>query len=226
MLVYQAPLLRNVTSHADPLVVVDSALIPAQLSLSVPSFIDFAILIGTDFTQRLRGLGPNRALKLLQNHDNIEKVLDAVKGRFGAAEGEDPRVWREQYLEQVNAARRIFSGVPRVETDAAGMWRTLDGSDVAVELEMHNGNSEYDARLVAELLEGFELSWIASRSSMPSSGGDAEIGSGTVVTSLDEDYFDDKASNQYLDAGPNVDFVSGSDHFLTANPALADNPRT
>lgn len=231
VLVYQAPLIRNITSQADPLTAIDSSAIPNGLSLSLASFVDFALLIGTDFTHRLRGLGPHRALKLLQSHGSIEEVLEAVQGRFGPSKGEDPSIWRKGYLERVNVARRIFERVPRVDVDESGRWQVNDHEGVVIQMEMRNETGLYDPRLVSELLEGFELSWLASRSPMPAPIGDGKSGEGTGMISLQEDYFDNKAANdhsRFLGAESTAGFVAGSEDYLggSASFSFADDPRT
>ena len=62
-------------------------------------FLDFALLLGTDFTDRIRNVGPIRALKLILSYGSIEKII----------EGEPkytPTI--SDYLERVQAARAVF----------------------------------------------------------------------------------------------------------------------
>ncbi|UCE91478.1 MAG: flap endonuclease-1 [Methanobacteriota archaeon] len=47
----------------------------SSLSLSRPQLVDLAILMGTDFNEGVRGIGPKRALKLIRKHGAIENVL-------------------------------------------------------------------------------------------------------------------------------------------------------
>jgi flap endonuclease-1 len=44
--------------------------------------IDIAILIGTDFNQGIKGIGPKTALKLLREHGNLENLPDNISSRI------------------------------------------------------------------------------------------------------------------------------------------------
>jgi len=46
------------------------------LKLSMPQFIDLCILCGCDYTDSIKGIGPITALKLIQEHGNIETILE------------------------------------------------------------------------------------------------------------------------------------------------------
>jgi flap endonuclease-1 len=41
-------------------------------------FVDLCILLGCDFTSKIKGIGPKTAPKLIRDHKNIETVLAAV----------------------------------------------------------------------------------------------------------------------------------------------------
>lgn len=47
-----------------------------QLDMSFESFRDFCILLGTDFNSRIRGYGPAKAYKLIQEYKNIETIAE------------------------------------------------------------------------------------------------------------------------------------------------------
>lgn len=47
----------------------------SSLGISREQLVDMAILIGTDFNEGVRGIGPKRALKLIIRHRSIEEVL-------------------------------------------------------------------------------------------------------------------------------------------------------
>lgn len=168
---YQAPLIRNITSQAEPLVLIFGQDIPSALHVSVSSFVDFAILIGTDFSPRLKGLGPNRALKLIRAHDTIERVLTATTPRFGP----DSRQSLPEYLEQVAAARHVFTALPPPPPPSKLIPR-----------------NEYDAKLVHDVLEQYDLSRLAARLVQD----DAE-----ASQSLETDYF----ASDYSDSNLNTE---------------------
>ena len=65
-----------------PIVEVNLARALEGLKLSMPQFIDLCILCGCDYTDSIKGIGPIRALALIQEHgciENILKVIDTKK---------------------------------------------------------------------------------------------------------------------------------------------------
>lgn len=75
------------------------------LQLSRSSFVDFALLLGTDFSPRIKNVGPRRALNFIRSYGSIERVLKE-EPQF------PPRVPAETYLAQVDLARMIFQTLP------------------------------------------------------------------------------------------------------------------
>ena len=107
VLVYGAPLLRNVTSGAEPLTLIEGHEIRDALDMDSSQFLDFALLLGTDFTDRIKNIGPIRALKFILCYGSIEKII----------EGEPkctPKCTVSDYLEQVRVARGVFQLRPKV----------------------------------------------------------------------------------------------------------------
>ncbi|RZB33236.1 MAG: flap endonuclease-1 [Candidatus Argoarchaeum ethanivorans] len=47
----------------------------SRLNLTREQLIDIALLIGTDYNEGIKGIGPKKALKLIQTHKNIDTVL-------------------------------------------------------------------------------------------------------------------------------------------------------
>ncbi|KAK7866105.1 hypothetical protein R5R35_011623 [Gryllus longicercus] len=48
------------------------------LNLSQDEFIDLCILLGCDYCDSIKGIGPKRAIELIRQHRNIESVLNAI----------------------------------------------------------------------------------------------------------------------------------------------------
>jgi len=48
------------------------------LGLTMDQFIDLCILLGCDYCEKIRGVGPKSAYKLIQEHENIEGILAKV----------------------------------------------------------------------------------------------------------------------------------------------------
>ncbi|KZT25702.1 PIN domain-like protein [Neolentinus lepideus HHB14362 ss-1] len=107
VLVYEAPLIRNITSRRDPLTLLSGVDIRSSLALSRAAFVDFLLLLGTDFSQRIKNVGPARALKFIRAHGSIEGVL-AHETKYA------PRVSPQEYLQQVAVARMAFGTLPPV----------------------------------------------------------------------------------------------------------------
>jgi len=109
VLVYDAPLLRNVTSGSEPLMLIEGHEVRGALDMDPPQFLDFTLLLGTDFTDRIRNVGPVRAYKFILSHGSIEKII----------EGEPkytPNTAVSDYLKQIRAARAVFQLKPTVPT--------------------------------------------------------------------------------------------------------------
>ena len=48
----------------------------AESGLSMAQFIDLSILLGCDYCDKIRGIGPKSALELIKKHHTIEKILE------------------------------------------------------------------------------------------------------------------------------------------------------
>lgn len=120
-------MIRNITNRAGPLVIVSGKDVRTVLQLDRASYIDFALLLGTDFSQRIKNIGPQRALKFIREHGSIERVIEREKKY-------PPRESADTYLEQVELARLVFQTLPPVpdvellqpkETDEQGVVEIL-----------------------------------------------------------------------------------------------------
>jgi len=49
-----------------------------KLSISQKQLVDMAILMGTDFNEGIKGIGPKKSLKLIKKNGNIENVLSTI----------------------------------------------------------------------------------------------------------------------------------------------------
>lgn len=47
----------------------------SHLEIFFPQFVDLCILLGCDYCDKIAGLGPKRALTLIQKHRTIENVV-------------------------------------------------------------------------------------------------------------------------------------------------------
>ncbi|KAG6848375.1 hypothetical protein H0H93_000757 [Arthromyces matolae] len=76
-------------------------------NLDRDSFVDFALLLGTDFSQRIKNVGPTRALKFIREHGSIERVVE-LETKYV------PPLAPQAYLAQVELARSVFRTLPPV----------------------------------------------------------------------------------------------------------------
>ncbi|KAI0819938.1 PIN domain-like protein [Trametes gibbosa] len=128
VLVYEAPLIRNITSSTGPLVLISGADVRTVLQLDRAGYVDFALLLGTDFSQRIKNVGPARALRFIREHGSIERVLEHERQY-------PPRISESEYLQQVQLARRVFQTLPPTpdtallqqgEVDVDAVWAILE----------------------------------------------------------------------------------------------------
>ena len=131
VIIYEAPLIRNLTSRREPLVLISGAEVRSGLHLDRAGFVDFALLLGTDFSQRIKNIGPQRALKFIREHGSIERVLE--KERQYA-----PRIAPEQYLSEVVRARSVFENLPPAPDLAALEPVHADDEEVNAILHRYN----------------------------------------------------------------------------------------
>lgn len=75
----------------------------AGLQITQEEFVDLCILLGCDFCEKISGLGPRKALALIQKHRSIENVIQHINRKTHAV----PEVWRYQ------EARRLFLEPPQ-----------------------------------------------------------------------------------------------------------------
>ena len=68
--------------------------------LTKEQFIDFCILSGSDLCGKIKGIGEKRALVMLREHGNIERILERLPSRFHVPEDFDFRRARAQFLGQ------------------------------------------------------------------------------------------------------------------------------
>lgn len=107
VLVYEVPMIKNITSRVEPLIIVSGAEVRAELNLDRDAFVDFALLLGTDFSQRITNVGPKRAYKFIKNHGSIERITE-METRF------EPKVPLEDYLAEVELGRLVYKTLPTV----------------------------------------------------------------------------------------------------------------
>ncbi|MEM3648267.1 MAG: flap endonuclease-1 [Thermoproteota archaeon] len=87
-----------------------------SLSITREQLIDIALLVGTDYTEGIRGIGPKRALELVRKGMSLEEIL--------RGHGEDPAKLQTYY-----EAKDFFLN-PRVKDVGELEWRDIDQEGV------------------------------------------------------------------------------------------------
>lgn len=131
VLIYDAPLVRNITSMHGPLLLISGQEVRAALDLDRARFIDLALLLGTDFSQRIKNVGPTRALKLIRKHGSIEQIIEHETQY-------PPRVPSQEYLEQVALARTVFQTLPPTPEPTMLMQNEASERDIMDILDKHH----------------------------------------------------------------------------------------
>ncbi|KAH3664027.1 hypothetical protein OGAPHI_004741 [Ogataea philodendri] len=82
-LCYQPPyFLRNVTAAESKKLKIDEFSISAVLEgfdMDINTFVDLCILLGCDYCETIRGIGPVTAFKLIKEHGSIEKIVEFIE---------------------------------------------------------------------------------------------------------------------------------------------------
>ncbi|GBE88735.1 hypothetical protein SCP_1401400 [Sparassis crispa] len=74
-------MIQNIADRSKPLVVTSGVDVRVLLRLDRASFVDFALLLGTDFTDRIKRVGPVHAIRLIRKYGSIERVIDSMPQR-------------------------------------------------------------------------------------------------------------------------------------------------
>nr|XP_016854077.1 PREDICTED: probable flap endonuclease 1 homolog isoform X1 [Anolis carolinensis] len=69
-------LLRHLNTKNGTVEEISLPVLLEKLSMTQEQFVDLCILLGCDYCEKIRGLGPKKALKLLRQHGSIEKVVE------------------------------------------------------------------------------------------------------------------------------------------------------
>jgi flap endonuclease-1 len=152
-------MIRNFTVRSDPLVLIHGSDVRDVLELSADAYIDFMLLLGTDFSQRIKNVGPSRAYKFIKEHGTIENILDS-QSKY------EPKVSHADYMAQVDSARAIFRLLPPVPDRLAAALmdvslREVDQARVSVVMErcglgkalMHMMEWNYQAALAGNYFD-------------------------------------------------------------------------
>ncbi|CAG8491621.1 12801_t:CDS:1 [Ambispora leptoticha] len=101
------PFLRSFLFRNKPILEISAARAREQLQLSQDAFIDVCILCGTDFAEKIKGIGPMNAYRLVKQHGSIERVIENLDQRKYPI--------KPDFIEKVQGARMIFKNPPPLQ---------------------------------------------------------------------------------------------------------------
>ncbi len=95
--VFGAPLVvRGLDTNSSWVTLIDREKMLRSLALTKEMFVDLCILLGSDYSTKIPGIGPARALRLIREHKTIENIITAVN--FVAPATFRPALARMEFL--------------------------------------------------------------------------------------------------------------------------------
>jgi flap endonuclease-1 len=107
-----------------------------MLGITREQLVDLAILVGTDFNQGVKGIGPKKALKLVHDYGSIEQMPDEIRSKLT----EDLNIVRQVFLKPRVLEKYILKRSP---PDRDGLVKFLS--------EERGFNKERVERLIGRL---------------------------------------------------------------------------
>jgi flap endonuclease-1 len=111
-----------------------------KLDISQKQLVDMAILMGTDFNEGMKGIGPKKSLKLIKKNGNIENVISTI--------GSD----QAPTFARIKQIRSLFLD-PTVTTDYELKWAQPDETELFHFLCEHY---QFSKKRVESMIEKFE----------------------------------------------------------------------
>ena len=110
-----------------------------SLGLNQKQLVDMAILIGTDFNEGIKGIGPKKSLNLIKKNGNVENVLATIGNKDAPT------------FEEIKEIRKIFLN-PEVTDDYSIEWTEPDNEKV---IKILVDNHQFTLERVEPILEKF-----------------------------------------------------------------------
>lgn len=110
----------------------------AGLDLTREQFVDLCIMLGCDYCDSIKGVGPKTALKLIRKHHSIENILENMdKTKYGVPETWIPNEARKEKLKKEREQKEAeeYSTDKEEEEEELGEAKKIDTEDDEEELE-------------------------------------------------------------------------------------------
>ncbi|RUO97166.1 putative DNA repair endonuclease rad2 [Jimgerdemannia flammicorona] len=141
-------LLRHLTFSEQRKMPIDEVHLDKVLSgleLTMDQFIDFSILLGCDYVDSIKSVGPTTALKYIKEHGSIEKIIPALKEKVRENVPED---WK------YDEARELFKNPDVKNPDEIELkWDAPDIEGIVDFLVKDKGFNEERVRKASEKLQ-------------------------------------------------------------------------
>ncbi|XP_016988811.1 flap endonuclease 1 [Drosophila rhopaloa] len=109
------------------------------LAINSREFIDLCILLGCDYCESIKGIGPKRAIELINNYRDIETILDNLDtSKYTVPENWNYKVARELFIEPEVANAEAID-LKWVAPDEEGLVKFLCGDRQFSEDRVRNG---------------------------------------------------------------------------------------
>ncbi|EDX07413.1 flap endonuclease 1 [Drosophila simulans] len=109
------------------------------LAINNREFIDLCILLGCDYCESIKGIGPKRAIELINTYRDIETILDNLdSSKYTVPENWNYKVARELFIEP-EVANADSIDLKWVEPDEEGLVKFLCGDRQFNEERVRNG---------------------------------------------------------------------------------------
>ncbi|XP_002136633.1 flap endonuclease 1 [Drosophila miranda] len=109
------------------------------LEVNNREFIDLCILLGCDYCESIKGIGPKRAIELINNYRDIETILDNLDtSKYTVPENWNYKVARELFIEPEVADASAID-LKWTEPDEEGLVKFLCGDRQFSEERVRNG---------------------------------------------------------------------------------------
>lgn len=96
-LCYRTPfLLRHLTfseAKKEPIQEINTEAVLEGMDLTIEQFIDLGIMLGCDYCDNIRGVGPVTALKLMKEFGSLEKIVDHIQNDTSKTKWKVPENW-------------------------------------------------------------------------------------------------------------------------------------
>lgn len=134
-LCYRTPyLLRHLTfseAKKEPIHEIATETVLKGLDLTIEQFIDLGIMLGCDYCESIRGIGPVTALKLIKEHGSLEKIVEYIES------GEANNKWKVPEDWPYKEARQLFLHPDVIDADEINLKWAPPQEDELIEFLCH-----------------------------------------------------------------------------------------